>query len=320
MKPPYTITPKINSLCIEISRLIGKYSDLGKPTPKVNLRKTSQINSIQSTLAIEGNTLTLNQVTDIINDKIVKGFKKDIIEVKNAIKVYELLYQYKSNDVNSLLRAHKILMDGLLNNSGKWRNKNVGVKSQEDVIHKAPKYTFVPQLMGNLFEFLKQEKDLHPLIKSSIFHYEFEFIHPFLDGNGRIGRLWQSVILYEYDKIFQYIPIETIIKKRQQDYYRAIQESTNEGESTAFVEYMLEVIQEAVTEFTDNIKPSNQSVELRLVHFRKEFGKNLFRRKDYMGVYADISVSTASKDLTFGVESGILERTGETINTRYRFR
>lgn len=319
MKPPYKITAKINNLCSEITRLIGKYEGLTLPTPKPELRKHAKIISIQSSLAIEGNTLTIDQVTDIINNKKVTGPKNDILEVKNAIKVYDLLETFEPKDLKSLLKAHKILMNGLLTNAGNLRNKNVGVRSEAGIIHMAPKYTLVPELMENLFVFLKKEKDLHPLIKSSVFHYEFEFIHPFMDGNGRIGRLWQSVLLYHYDKIFEYIPIETMIKQRQMEYYQAIQKSTHQGESTPFIEFMLEVIKQTTIQFTQNIKPARQSTEIRLNTAHRHFKKKLFRRKDYLDINSGISPQTATKDLAFAVKQELLEKIGDNINTKYKF-
>ena len=320
MKPPFKITEKINNLCAEITRLIGKYEGLTLPTSKPKLRKHTKIISIQSSLAIEGNTLSIEQVTDIINNKRVIGPKKDILEVKNAIKVYDLFHEYEPENLKSLLNAHKILMDGLIGNAGKLRNGNVGVRSESGIVHTAPKFTLVPELMDNLFTFMKEEKELHPLIKSSVFHYEFEFIHPFMDGNGRIGRLWQSVILYRYDKIFEYIPVETIIKRNQMEYYEAIQKSTNQGESTEFIKFMLETIKQATTQFTKGIKPSHQSTEIRLNIAKEHFGKTLFRRKDFLEIHNGISPQTATKDLAFATRNGLLEKTGENINTKYRFK
>jgi len=319
VKPPYKITKKINNLCAEITRLIGKYGGLTLPIPRPELRKHTKIISIQSSLAIEGNTLTVDQVTDIVNHKKVTGPKKDILEVKNAIKAYDLLQDFEPENLTSLLKAHKILMDGLLDDAGSLRHQNVGVRSGSGIVHMAPKPTLVPELMDNLFSFLKKEKELHPMIKSSVFHYEFEFIHPFMDGNGRIGRLWQSVILYHYDKIFEYIPIETIIKQRQAQYYGAIQESTNQGESTAFIQFMLETIQQATIQFTKGIKPVRQSAEIRLNMAHDHFKKKLFRRKDYLEIHSGISPQTATKDLAFAVAKGRLERKGENINTKYKF-
>ncbi|PIQ89574.1 MAG: cell filamentation protein Fic [Candidatus Omnitrophica bacterium CG11_big_fil_rev_8_21_14_0_20_42_13] len=319
MKPPFTITPKINNLCSEITRLIGKYEGLTLPAPKPELRKHSKILSIQSSLAIEGNTLTIDQVTDIINNKRVLGPKKDILEVKNALKVYELLDEYEPTSLESLLKAHKILMADLIRDAGRLRNKNVAVGNKFEVIHRAPDFKMVPELMGNLFNFLKKEKDLHPIIKSSVFHYEFEFIHPFMDGNGRIGRLWQSVILYDYAKIFEYIPVETIIKRRQLEYYEAIRKSTVQGESTLFIEFMLETIKQATDQFTKSIKPVKQSVEIRLNTAMEYFNKKDFRRKDYLELHSGISPQTATKDLAFAVKNKILIKKGENIKTRYKF-
>ena len=319
MKLPYKITKKINTLCAEITRLIGKYEGLTLPIPKPELRKHTKIISIQSSLAIEGNTLTVDQVTDIINNKRVVGPKKDILEVKNAIKVYDLLQEYEPESLKSLFKAHKILMDGLLDDAGKLRNQNVGVSSKSGILHMAPKHMLVPELMDNLFSFLKKEKELHPIIKSSVFHYEFEFIHPFMDGNGRIGRLWQSVILFKYDKIFEYIPVETIIKQRQMEYYEAIKKSTNQGESTAFIQFMLETIQRATVQFTKGIKPARQSTEIRLNMAREYCKKKLFRRKDYLEIHSGISPQTATKDLAFAVKQELLERKGNNINTKYKF-
>lgn len=319
MKPPYKITKKINNLCAEITRLIGKYEGLTLPIPKPELRKHTKIISIQSSLAIEGNTLTVDQVTDIVNNKRVSGPKKDILEVKNAIKTYNLLQEYEPENCKSLLKAHKILMGGLLDDAGKLRNRDVGVSSEAGVVHMAPEHALVPELVDNLFAFLKREKDLHPIIKSSVFHYEFEFIHPFMDGNGRIGRLWQSVILYNYDKIFEYIPVETIIKQRQMEYYEAIKKSTDQGESTAFIQFMLETIQQATVQFTKGIKPARQSAEIRLNMAREYFKKKLFRRKDYLEIHSGISPQTATKDLAFAVKQGLLDRKGDNINTKYKF-
>lgn len=200
--PPFTLDNTILNLATEITLLLGQYEGLALPVPKPELRKHNRIRTIQSSLAIEGNTLSVEQVTDIINHKRVIAPKKDILEVKNAVQAYNQLAQFDVLSLDSLLMAHKILMRGLLQNAGKLRTGNVGVKSGETIIHMAPPYAEVPNLMNHLFSFLKREEDLHPLVKSSVFHYELEFIHPFIDGNGRIGRLWQSAILYHYRSIF----------------------------------------------------------------------------------------------------------------------
>ena len=319
MKRKYTITNDILTLTVEISRLLGKYEGLTLPTPKPELRKHTKILTIQSSLAIEGNTLTVDQVTDIINNKRVVGPKKDILEVKNAIKVYDLLYEYEPNNLKSLLKAHKILMGGLIKEAGQFRKKNVTVGNQFKIVYTAPEHALVPKLMDSLFLFMESERDLNPLIKSSIFHYEFEFIHPFIDGNGRIGRLWQSVILYKYLEVFEYIPIEKIIKRRQMEYYEALQVSKKKGESSEFIRFMLEVIKEATERFTKEVKPSHQSTEIRLNMARDQFGENTFSRKDYLNVHKNISAPTASRDLIFAADNKVLKKIGDKNTTKYYF-
>ncbi len=319
MRPPYTITNDILTLCTEITMLLGKYEGLQAPVPKPELRKHTKIITIQSSLAIEGNTLSIDQVTDIINHKRVAGPQKDILEVKNAIKVYDMLDKFEPESLESLLKAHKILMEGLITDAGKLRGGNVGIRSGGKIVHMAPKYTMVPQLMGDLFTFLKEETDIHPLIKSSVFHYEFEFIHPFMDGNGRIGRLWQSVILYNYRKIFEYIPVETVVKRRQMEYYDALAQSSKKGNSTVFIKFMLETIKEATLEFTKELKPVKQSTDLRIETAKNHFKNSSFSRKDYLQLHPNISTATASRDLTIAAANGILQKTGTKAQTKYLF-
>lgn len=319
MKPPFAITNEILNLCSEITLLLGKYEGLSLPVPQPELRKHAKIFTIQSSLAIEGNTLTIEQVTDIINHKRVAGPAKDILEVKNAIAVYDRMDKYRPGSLDSLLEAHKIFMNGLIKDAGKLRSINVGVRAGAQIVHMAPQHTRVPELMNNLFLFLKSEKDLHPLIQSSVFHYELEFIHPFADGNGRIGRLWQSVILYNYRSIFEYIPIETVIRRRQMEYYDALQTSTREGQSTVFIKFMLETIRQAMVEFAKEVKPVRQSGALRLTMAREHFWQKTFTRKDYLDLHKNISTATASRDLSIAVEEKILARKGEKATTEYRF-
>ena len=319
MKSPFTITNGILNLCTEITLSLGRYEGLSLPVPAPELRRHNRIRTIQSSLAIEGNTLTIDQVTDILNNKRVVGPKKDILEVKNAIEAYEHLPQYHVETLKSLLEAHQILMDGLVKESGKLRTSNVAVKAGEKIIHLAPKYTQVPALMDNLFIFLREEKDVHPLIKSSIFHYEFEFIHPFIDGNGRLGRLWQSAILYHYRSLFEYVPIESVIRKRQAEYYDVLQQCDERGESTEFIKFILEAIQEAVLDFTKQLRPQRQLAALRLEMARNKFGQKFFTRKDYLEIHPQISTATASRDLEWGASKKSLKKIGHKAVTRYQF-
>jgi Fic family protein len=240
-KPPYTITSKILSLVSRITEEIVKleYKENQIITPY--LRKKNRIKTLAGTLEIEGNFLGEEKITAILDGKRVLGTMLEVTEVEGAIKAYKELDNYNYNKLESLLYAHEILMDNILKDAGSFRMVNVGVGNKDGVTHVAPPPNQVPKLMRELFEWLKNS-DEHYLIKSCVFHYEFEFIHPFSDGNGRIGRLWQSVILNNWKKIFSSLPTESIIRDNQERYYKAIEDSSNIGESTPFIEFMLEVL------------------------------------------------------------------------------
>ena len=221
MKPPYTITKRILKLISSISEFVGEIRAVHIHKHPTELRKENRIKTIQASLAIEGNTMSVEQITDLFNNKRVLAPKKDIIEVRNAIKVYSKLQEFQTYELSSLLEAHKILMTGLVENSGRLRNSSVGIVKGDKIVHLAPPQKMVYTLMDNLFDYLKNSNDLL-LIKSCVFHYELEFIHPFTDGNGRMGRLWQTVILKEYSQVFEFLHIETLIKQQQQEYYNVL--------------------------------------------------------------------------------------------------
>jgi Fic family protein len=246
-KPPYTITSKILNLTNKISEHITelKYNSKQNITPM--LRKKNRIKTLAGTLEIEGNFIGEEKITALIEGKRVLGTIPEIAEVKGAIKAYQELENYKYDDISDLLKAHKILMNEILNNAGKFRTSNVRVAD-----HIAPQSHLVPQLMNELFEWLKNS-DEHILLKSCIFHYEFEFIHPFIDGNGRIGRLWQSVILYNYNHLFASLPTESIVRNHQEEYYKALEDSTALGESTPFIEFMLDMILQTIIKFSNEV-------------------------------------------------------------------
>ena len=246
-KPPYTITSKILNLTNKISEHITelKYNSKQNITPM--LRKKNRIKTLAGTLEIEGNFIGEEKITAIIDGKRVLGTMPEIAEVKGAIKAYQELENYKYDDMSDLLNAHKILMNEILNNAGNFRTSNVRVGE-----HIAPQAYLVSELMEQLFEWLK-ENDEHILLKSCIFHYEFEFIHPFVDGNGRIGRLWQSVILYNYNPLFASLPTESIVRNHQEEYYKALEDSTAIGESTPFIEFMLDMILQTIIKFGNEV-------------------------------------------------------------------
>lgn len=314
MKPPYDITSKILKLTSSISEKIGEVNAnyLSKQSPQ--LRKQNRIKTIHSSLQIEGNTLTEEQITALIENKRVIGPKKDVLEVLNAIKVYEKLEEYKFSSDKSFLKAHLQLMNGLIESAGKYRKQGVGIVKGTKVEHIAPPYENVPYLMKDLFKYVKDSDDL-TLIKSCVFHYEMEFIHPFLDGNGRMGRLWQTLILISEYPVFEFLPFETLISKTQDEYYKSLALSDKSGKSTYFIEYMLGVIEKSL----ENLLNYNNRVLKdtdRLEYFLK-LGMKEFTRKDYMNIFKDISSATASRDLKKGVELDLFEIIGNLNKTKY---
>ena len=318
MKPPYQVTSKILEQIASIAEKIGEINAAYLYKPPTELRKKNRIKTIQSSLEIEGNSLSLDQVTAILDNKKVIAPKKDILEVKNAIKTYESLDSYNYTSLTSFCKAHATLMNGLIENAGKIRTKSVGILKGSKVTHIAPPGDIVKSLVKELFDYLKKDKDLL-LIKSCVFHYEIEFIHPFIDGNGRIGRLWQTLILKQYSPVFEFLPIESLIKAKQNDYYRILGESDNKRDSTGFIEFMLQIINESLEELL-----TNQNVNLtskdRLVIFKEKIGKSSFNRQDYLRHFKDISTATASRDLKLAVESGLLDKSGDKRTTSYKFK
>ena len=250
MKPPYDITPKILKLITSISEKLGEINAtyLSKQSPQ--LRKQNRIKTIHSSLQIEGNTLTEEQITALIENKRVIGPEKDVLEVLNAIKLYENLEKYKFYSDKSFLKAHKELMNGLIQSPGKYRTKGVGIVKGNMVEHVAPPAENVPYLMKDLFEYLKDSEEL-TLIKSCVFHYEMEFIHPFIDGNGRMGRLWQTLILMSEYPVFEFLPFQTLISQTQNEYYNSLAMCDKLGKSTMFIEYMLGVIDKSLSSLLD---------------------------------------------------------------------
>lgn len=245
--PPYTISDKMLNLVAKIMEKIGEANYFKSFNRYPELRRKTRIKSIHSSLAIENNQLSLFQVEAVINGKNVIGEQKDIQEVKNAYKAYEKIENVNPYSVEDLKKVQGILTFAIENDSGKFRNHGEAVYDGDIQIFMAPPHTMVPELMENLFEWMKKAKDtVNPLILSSIFHYEFVFIHPFSDGNGRTARLWQTVILSNWKELFRYIPIESIIRKHQEKYYEVIQNCNNAGNSNEFIEFMLEVIDEAI--------------------------------------------------------------------------
>ena len=311
-KPPYTVTSRMFALATAIGEALTKleYEENKIITPK--LRKKNRIKTIAGTLEIEGNFIGEEKITAMIEGKRVLGSYNDILEVEGAIEAYKAFETYRYDHLEDLLYAHKLLMNSILKNAGSFRNVNVGVGNHEGVSHVAPPHGMVPELMQQLFDWLKNS-DEHLLIKSCVFHYEFEFIHPFSDGNGRIGRLWQSVILYHWKKIFSAIPTESIIKEHQEAYYKALEKAGSLGESTPFVEFMLEVILETVKRVGNivgnkvgNLLSENQKKILALMKENPKISAQM------LSEHVGISKRKIEENIAKLKKMGLLQRTGGT--------
>lgn len=248
-KPPFHMTEKMTFLIAEISEQVGRITVLQEGTVNPHLRRENRIRTIHSSLAIEHNSLSLEQVTAILDGKRILGNPNEIKEVQNAYEAYELMLRLNPASVEDLLKAHKLMMNGLVPENGKFRSGGVGVFNGEVLIHMAPPAEFVPEHIHNLFSWY-QQSELHPLIKSAVFHYEFEFIHPFADGNGRMGRMWHSLLLGKWKDLFFWLPIEELIQSRQKEYYDALGTADKQADSAGFVELMLEIIRDSLMKIT----------------------------------------------------------------------
>ena len=323
LSPPFKITNEILNFVYEIGELVGKISAEKEFEKNLTLRRENRIKTIYSSLAIEQNTLTLEQVTDVINGKRVLAPPKDIKEVQNAYEIYERLEELNENSVKDLLLAHKIMTSELIKESGRFRSKNAGVYQGDKLIHMGTLPEYIPELINNLFLWLKKSEE-HPLIKAAVFHYEFEFIHPFQDGNGRIGRLWHSLILSKWKKFFAWLPIESLVQKCQKEYYIAINNSNRDGKSTEFILFMLKIIKETLIELieiqkmtdkvTDKVTDKNKEKIKLLIEYLGQ--NNSINNKEAQNLL-DISESAAKRFLNKLVKENILEAVGEYKARKY---
>lgn len=323
--PPFTVTSEIMRLVSEISEQVGIVTTLlGDNVPSPMLRKANRIKTIHSSLAIEHNTLSLKQVTDIIDGKHVLGAPNEIQEVKNALQAYQLMSQLDAFKEKDLLRAHELMMLALVDNAGCYRHAGVGVFDGDKCIHMAPPADRVPALMADLFEWIKKT-DVHPLVSSCVFHYEFEFIHPFVDGNGRMGRYWQTMLLSKWKGIFAWIPVETIVKEHQQEYYDVIAKCDAAGSSTVFIEFMLRCLLDAMKRIEDepeevpNKLPNKVPNKLRLQYpdlsdavwdVYQELMEDGHASAATVGSHLGISDRMVRKHISVLRDAGIIERIG----------
>ena len=316
-KPPYEITSKIIELISNISEKIGEISSIQNNSHYIQLRKENRIQTIHSSLAIENNSLSLEQITAIIDGKRVLGNPNEIQEVKNSIQAYDLLLTLNPYNEKDLLKAHKLMMQDLVGNSGKYRTDGVGIFDGEKVVHVAPPAKRIPELMADLFEWLKTS-DVHPLIKSCVFHYEFEFIHPFQDGNGRIGRLWQTVILKEWKEVFAWIPVETLIKENQKEYYNTLGVSDKSANSTKFIEFMLSIILTTIEEIIATEKKVTVKVTQKVTVNQKKIIKAIKENpnitQEKLAEIIGISRKSIIANMKHLQENGFIKRIGADKN------
>lgn len=319
-EPPFKITSQIIDLISQISESVGEINSLENSPRQVELRKENRIKTIHSSLAIENNSLSIEQITAIIEGKRVLGNPNEIQEVKNALQAYELLLTLNPYEEKDLLKAHKLMMSDLVERNGKYRNDGVGVFDGKQVVHMAPPADRVPFLMSDLFEWLKN-CDAHPLIKSCVFHYEFEFIHPFQDGNGRMGRLWQTVILKEWKSIFAWLPIETLIKENQAEYYKALNSSDTNAESTDFIAFMLDVILKTIREIIGTEKKITQKINVKITANQKKIiraiKENPFVTQEELSQIVGIAKLNINKNMKKLQEQNLIERIGADKNGKW---
>jgi cell filamentation protein, protein adenylyltransferase len=315
---PFQLTAQLANLLAAIAEAVGKLSavTLAKPDPK--LRRKNRIRTIQASLAIEGNTLTSEQVAALLDKKRVIGPKQDILEVQNAAEVYNRIGEFNPFSLPAFLEAHRILMQGLVVAPGKLRLSPIGVLREKDIFHEAPEWKKVAPMMADLFEYLKSGND-HILFKSCRCHYQLEYIHPFIDGNGRMGRLWQTRLLMQYHPVFEFLPAEHLIHERQADYYRSLAKGDETGDCTDFIAFVLEQLHRSLEQLLDDTRSVTLTADDRLEFARSVFGAGEFSRKDFQSCIKNISSATASRDLQHGVEIGLLQRSGDKRTAVYMF-
>ena len=319
--PPFEITSKIIELISNISEKIGEINSLQDSPYHVQLRKENRIKTIHSSLAIENNSLSLKQITAIIEGKRVLGNPNEIQEVKNSIQAYDLLLSLNPYKEKDLLKAHKLMMQDLVERNGKYRTDGVGIFDGEKVVHMAPPADRVSELMGDLFEWLKTS-DTHPLIKSCVFHYEFEFIHPFQDGNGRMGRLWQTVILKEWKEIFAWLPVETLVKENQKEYYSVLGVSDSVANSTKFIEFMLTLILNTIEEIIKAEEKVTKKVTIKVTINQQKIidtiNKNPYVTQEELADIIGITKKSITANMKKLQDSGLIKRIGANKNGHWQ--
>lgn len=325
-EPVYQMTENMLNLGVKIGEEIGMLEYTLAKERKLRLRKASKIHSVQSSCAIEANTLSEEEIYTLLEGKMVLAPQKEVTEVKNAYRVYESIEQFDPFKVDSFLEAHRLLMDNLVLNKGRFRNENVGVYDGNRVLHIGANPQFIPSLIKELFDWAEYSS-LNPLIKSCIIHFEIEFIHPFEDGNGRIGRLWQSLILCKYNNVFEYLPIETLIFKHQTEYYETLNKASQNADATLFIEFMLDMILHTILDFNKEYIERNMPInfDYTLTKTEKEvliklmlyFNKNEIITASQAALVLNKSTTNTRKYLSRFVSSELLIAEGKNKGRIY---
>ena len=318
-QPPFKLTNNILALVANIQRLVGRFEGFSTGSVRPELRRQNRMRSVQSSCAIEGNSLSLEQVSTILDGSPVVAPAKDILEVTNANNAYAAAGDFVPHSVRDFKRAHRLLMAGLIADAGKFRTGNVGIINRGKVQHVAPKAPLVPKLMADLMDYLKACRTVPRVVVACVAHYEIEFIHPFSDGNGRVGRLWQHVILVDDHPVFAMLPVESVIRASQTEYYQVLRACDRSGDSTLFVEFSLQTIEQALTDLWESFRAEPSSPGSRIAQARAQLGSRWFARKDYLKIFKSLSSATAARDLAQSVADGLLEVDGARNQTRYRF-
>lgn len=321
-KPPFDITNIMIDLVAEIAELMGRLASAHQLSANPTLRRANRIRTIHGSLAIEQNTLTLEQVTAVINGKQVLAPPKDIAEVKNAYEIYERLDELNPYSVDDLLTAHGIMTRGLVEESGMFRTRPVGVVDQEGhILHFGTLPQYIPDLVMELLDWTKGS-EVHMLIRSCVFHYEFELIHPFADGNGRVGRLWHTLLLSKWNPAFAWLPVESIIHNRQEEYYAAINASNDAGESTLFIEFMLSAIKASLMDaINTSDEMSHGKIDKSQVRWKQI--EKFLETHDYImnadvRILCGVSAATANRILVRLASEGILVKYRECGHWVYK--
>ena len=312
-QPPFTQTPGITNLCIEIAEMVGRLEPTSALSTSPTLHRQLRIETIHSSLMVEGNTLTAQQVTAILDGKRVLGDRDDIREVENADRCYALVPELDPLSLDDLLHAHGVMMDGLVKGAGAFRNSNAGVFDGDRLIHMGTPAHYVAALMNDLFEWLRTT-DVHPVLRSCIFHYEFEFIHPFADGNGRTGRLWHTLLLASWRPVLAWLPVESVILKTQQEYYAAFSRAEVEGDSAPFVAYMLGAMKTALEPYCAMESPTEQKENALLLFVRDRPTASVAQIAEHLGV----SRASADRIIAKLKEGGRLAREGSSRKGSWR--